>query len=611
MFKKINPFGALHKTVARPEDGPAESLSQLDTGEESRLYAFDDRGNLVSASEMGLESTHGSRRREFGRDNRAMMFSTKDGYGFVQTEELADDSVKLTDDSVKRRAGGEKHLSAQQIRDAESTPYHYRPVRSTPWTTATRLISFDYNIKASEAVAVKIEMMDVNKVHFTTPYAAVSYVWGKGDPTHSVLCEEGTSSLKVPRRLYSLLKQLRGFGLKERLWIDAICISQSDLIERSAQVQQMASIYKQASRVLAFLGTPDLLPSSCLESAWFSRRWVVQEFIAAGRVSFFSESLRFVDHRDSRSLFVDFRTALSDGKLPAGTIGRPAARLMQELGEIQAHGHRRLGILSLLLVFHQTECQDDRDRLFAFFAIAHDIASPGSQKADSTSAAIISALIKFTPDYQSSTAEVYVDFAAAALRCAYPIDILHCAGAFRAKRTAKTRTVQDHESLPSWVPDWRLPPLFLPLMKAEHCKAGCPPDSRTRPSIAVDQLNRQVTIKGVQVGRVVKTYAVGVEGVDTAVHVSYLRSGDLDVSADRTAFELFDDIQNYIKGYEPVDIEAGDVVVVFAGARTPFILRAAGPGLYVIVGDAFVPELVDGTVFTSASKDGLKDFVLV
>jgi hypothetical protein len=40
------------------------------------------------------------------------------------------------------------------------------------------------------------------------------------------------------------------------LWVDAVCIDQADDEERSEQVQMMSRIYKNASRVLVWLGLP-------------------------------------------------------------------------------------------------------------------------------------------------------------------------------------------------------------------------------------------------------------------------------------------------------------------------------------------------------------------
>jgi len=42
-----------------------------------------------------------------------------------------------------------------------------------------------------------------------------------------------------------------------RLWVDAICINQDDLEERSLQVAQMGQIYASAGKVVVWLGPAD------------------------------------------------------------------------------------------------------------------------------------------------------------------------------------------------------------------------------------------------------------------------------------------------------------------------------------------------------------------
>lgn len=41
------------------------------------------------------------------------------------------------------------------------------------------------------------------------------------------------------------------------MWIDAVCVDQENLEERSQQVQRMAEIYKLADRVVVWLGESD------------------------------------------------------------------------------------------------------------------------------------------------------------------------------------------------------------------------------------------------------------------------------------------------------------------------------------------------------------------
>ncbi len=52
------------------------------------------------------------------------------------------------------------------------------------------------------------------------------------------------------------LKRLRHPEQSRVLWIDAVCINQDDIQERSQQVAMMGDIYKQASRVLTWIGEP-------------------------------------------------------------------------------------------------------------------------------------------------------------------------------------------------------------------------------------------------------------------------------------------------------------------------------------------------------------------
>ena len=51
-------------------------------------------------------------------------------------------------------------------------------------------------------------------------------------------------AIYVTRSLYHALRYLRYKSQSRVLWIDAICVNQDDLKERSCQVQRMADIYR-------------------------------------------------------------------------------------------------------------------------------------------------------------------------------------------------------------------------------------------------------------------------------------------------------------------------------------------------------------------------------
>ena len=60
--------------------------------------------------------------------------------------------------------------------------------------------------------------------------------------------------LKYNKNRASAFKHLRYLDPPRRLWVDAVYIHQKDISERNIQVTHMASIYKLAYSVVAWLG---------------------------------------------------------------------------------------------------------------------------------------------------------------------------------------------------------------------------------------------------------------------------------------------------------------------------------------------------------------------
>lgn len=87
------------------------------------------------------------------------------------------------------------------------------------------------------------------------PYQALSYEWG--DISHGVaqITTDGVS-VCIRRNLHEALKQIRTASDLSNicLWVDALCINQADLDERSHQVGIMGEIFRSASSVIAWLG---------------------------------------------------------------------------------------------------------------------------------------------------------------------------------------------------------------------------------------------------------------------------------------------------------------------------------------------------------------------
>ena len=139
-------------------------------------------------------------------------------------------------------------------------------------------------------------------------YEALSYVWGSRQDLKTISIDK--DCLQVTPNLHMALMRLRDRFIERVIWIDAICINQEDIQERSAQVQRMARIYGKANRVIVWLG-PEADQSdeafnairaaadrpgcfegglfqdavlSLIERPWFTRVWVSIQYLGMSRI---------------------------------------------------------------------------------------------------------------------------------------------------------------------------------------------------------------------------------------------------------------------------------------------------------------------------------------
>lgn len=88
-------------------------------------------------------------------------------------------------------------------------------------------------------------------------YDALSYTWGnETDGQDTIICNG--SSILVRINLFQALHRLRNDASDNSwVWIDALCIDQSNVAEKSVQIPLMGRIYTQADQVLVWLGSAD------------------------------------------------------------------------------------------------------------------------------------------------------------------------------------------------------------------------------------------------------------------------------------------------------------------------------------------------------------------
>jgi hypothetical protein len=79
----------------------------------------------------------------------------------------------------------------------------------------------------------------------TNGYAALSYVWESSEPAQTVYVKD--VSRKVTPYLAGALRHFRHSKSYRWLWVDALCIDQSNKEEVEQQVGMMGHVYKKAS----------------------------------------------------------------------------------------------------------------------------------------------------------------------------------------------------------------------------------------------------------------------------------------------------------------------------------------------------------------------------
>ena len=100
-----------------------------------------------------------------------------------------------------------------------------------------------------------------------THYAALSYVWGRSDTNTTAQIHINGGSFTIGSNLHAVLTQLYQGGVRSWLWVDSICINQSDMEEKSLQVAQMHTIFGRADHVYIWLGPGSIETAKAMDFA--------------------------------------------------------------------------------------------------------------------------------------------------------------------------------------------------------------------------------------------------------------------------------------------------------------------------------------------------------
>jgi len=110
-------------------------------------------------------------------------------------------------------------------------------------------------------------------------YETISYVWGDTNKSDAIWVDgpSGPTRLQVTQSLSTVLRYLRYPGQTRTLWIDALCLNQTDYEELSRQVPRMHDIYTLAWMNTLWLGTEDATSSHALKALRYLGEQIVAE----------------------------------------------------------------------------------------------------------------------------------------------------------------------------------------------------------------------------------------------------------------------------------------------------------------------------------------------
>lgn len=157
--------------------------------------------------------------------------------------------------------GSQIRKEAEDAMRKDTMNYQYESL-STETQSNIRLLKL---YPGSGYEMIRLDMYKVNLGEHPD-YETLSYEWGEKFGTIPVECEG--RYLRITPNLKVALKAIRFTDQPRTLWIDALCIDQSNISERNQQVEQMTDIYRNAAATLVWLGPEKKKTEGAFEAVW-------------------------------------------------------------------------------------------------------------------------------------------------------------------------------------------------------------------------------------------------------------------------------------------------------------------------------------------------------
>ncbi|KAK3653261.1 hypothetical protein LTR56_004797 [Elasticomyces elasticus] len=116
-----------------------------------------------------------------------------------------------------------------------------------------RLLKLEPVRSKADEISVLLSTWDLDRA---PAYVAISYTWGSDKSTHRICVNDGR--FYVWKNCSIALQECQRNAVTSYIWIDALCINQADLVEKSHQVAMMGTIFGQAVQTYISFGSWDI-----------------------------------------------------------------------------------------------------------------------------------------------------------------------------------------------------------------------------------------------------------------------------------------------------------------------------------------------------------------
>ena len=257
----------------------------------------------------------------------------------------------------------------------------YKPLDFSEFETRLLQLLRPYDEEDDESDIIECRLIQGVSLVEPPEYYGVSYCWGDAAVTKPLVVDG--HEVQVTSNLEAALRELRRtIGTCDLFWVDALCINQADLYERSYQVSRMGLIFASAMVVLAWLGPADADSDFAIdfvcnrpsltatdqdridaalqkfgERPFWKRVWIIQELAKAKDV-YLHCGRKFLHWRK----FVAFTSRCRLNEL---------ARFRQR-EQKDIVGSERVPLATALMETRRSLASDPRDKIYALLGLTAD-----------------------------------------------------------------------------------------------------------------------------------------------------------------------------------------------------------------------------------------------